>query len=148
MATKKEKDFHVKVLSHKGKLYFIPTDHQPTSNFHPTGGNNMGCVTSDSKKFLQVSQEALDLMRKIKKNHDAIGDISWWRCADGTYAFSWFGAIFRIVDPDDAECDRDFAIPPAEFYTLIPNDVPKEVKKGIGSKFYWRKPFSLTVETI
>lgn len=149
MAKKIDKNnFHVKVLAHKGKIVTFPSNHEKSKVFFPTGGTNLGCVVLDSKKHLHASKEALDLMNKIKTNNDCIGDLGWWKCNDDKYAFSWFGAIYRIIDPKNCEAARDFKVFQNEC-TIIPNDVPKEIIDGFKAKnrmMLWKKPFSTTLD--
>jgi hypothetical protein len=127
----------VRVVAHEGMIVIVPFEPEKDikHQWWPTGGkngNNLGCVIGDSKKMLGCSREALDLMRRVKKNHDAVGDLGWWRCNDGQYAFSWWGPIFRIVDPAHSEADRDFHVHEDQC-TIIPNDVPEEAKKAIAA---------------
>lgn len=94
----------------------------------PAGGGKIGCVVGDTAQFLGVSEEAIHLLESIKRNHDAIGDVTWWRANDGLDYFAWVGGKTRLVDPDDAEAARDFRI---RDYNLIPNDTPEEAKRVI-----------------
>lgn len=104
----------------------------------------MGCVLADSKRDLQVSQEALDLMPEIDHNQDCIGDIDWWVCDDGSYAFSWWGPIFRIVEVYSCEAARGFKIY-TDQCTIIPNKPTDEMKKACEADTdacYWRTPLT------
>jgi hypothetical protein len=91
-------------------------------------------------------------MRGIEVGHDAIGDIDWRWCTDETYAFSWWGPIYRIIDPETAIAARGFAISnhPNVFdgqYTEIPNEVPGDVAEAIdnfeGNDATWRTPMAI-----
>lgn len=124
----------VKVVAYKERLVIVPNN--PTEDigkpvgWYPTGDGRMGCVLTDTKARLGVSEEAFELMKKIPRNRDAIGDIGWWECDDKTWAFSWFGSIHRIINPIKSEGDRNFRVNDTlkQFCTIIPNDVPEEAK--------------------
>lgn len=146
----------VKVVAYKRRIVVVPDE--PEKNISkdknlwwPTGGPKgyvLGCVVGDTKNQLGISQEALDLMEGIQRNHDDIGDISWWECHDGTHAFSWWGSIYRIIDPLTAEADRDFHLKPSIVCacTIIPNDVPEEAKKVLDTEedpVSWKEPHSI-----
>lgn len=112
----------------------------------PTSPDSGGCVVGPTETQLGVSEEALALMEDIERNHDAIGDISWWELDDGTHAFSWWGPIYRIIDPDNAEADREFRLTPSiiKSCTIIPNDVPDEAKAVLDTQddpVFWKEPF-------
>jgi hypothetical protein len=133
----------VRVFASGPFLLFCPSEAKKTRDFYPTNNRgNLGCVLINSKKQLQVSEEALKLMEKIQLNGGSLGDISWWKCEDKTCAFSWFGAIFRIMDYKDCEGDRDFRIH-RDHCTIIPNDLTKEMKLAVRIKkkmrLEWRK---------
>ena len=150
----------VRILAYKGKIIIIPVEPEKDVDvtkveggyWWPTGGSKMGCVVGDTKKHLGVSKEALELMRDIEVGPDDVGDISWWWCADKTCGFSWWGPIYRIIDPDTAVSARGFAISnnPHVFdgqYIEIPNDVPRDVVEAIencgGDDATWREPLSI-----
>jgi len=146
--TKKANPFTVNIFAIDGKIVFCPSSHKKNKGFFPTGNDNLGCVVINSKEMVKVSKEALSLMRRIRKNRDAIGDIGWWKCDDGKFAFSWFGAIYKVMDPKTAEGDRDFNVHEDQC-TIIPNSPPQEVIDGMKIKNnygMWRKPFSLSFE--
>lgn len=126
-----EIDIKVRVLAHEGNIVVIPEAPEDgiNDNWWPTGGDKLGCVVGDTRRRLGVSKEALDLMREVKLGRDSLGDIDWWRCDDGTYAFSWWGAICRIIRPRSDEGARTFKVHPGE-YVEIPNDVPAEIVEG------------------
>jgi hypothetical protein len=113
----------------------VPID--PTKSvgngWYPTGGDRIGCVLLDTKRQLGVSEEALSLMRRIPRNRDSFGDISWWACDDGTHAFSWLGAIHKVLDPLNIEASRDFHITDRSrsLCTIIPNEVPEIAQAAI-----------------
>jgi hypothetical protein len=127
----------VEVVAYKGLLVIIPKDPEKNvgKNFgwYPLGQTRIGSVLVDTKKLLGVSRQAFELMKKIEVGRDCIGDIDWWRCDDGTYAFAWFGPIYRVIDPESAIAARGFFVTEAllEMCTIIPNDVPAEATESI-----------------
>jgi hypothetical protein len=146
----------VKIVAYKGYLVLVPNNPADgigkPEGWYPTGDDRMGCVILDTKSRLGVSEEAFNLMKNIKTNHDDFGDISWWECDDGTWAFSWFGSIHRIINPATAEGDREFRIINLmkEVCTIIPNDVPEEAKRAIdhplaldGQVYHYKEPHRL-----
>lgn len=137
--------FHVDILAHKHQLVLAPSQIEETPHFVPTGKNRIGCVLLDSKTHLRISAPALKLLSTLPVNRDAIGDVSWWKCDDGKTAFSWIGALYRVIDTRTAEAARGFQIFDGA-YTLIPNRIPKSVLEGIaktGEEGYWREPLSI-----
>jgi hypothetical protein len=142
MATNDE--LKVRVVAYEGKLVFIPNEPEKGigDSWWPVDQKGkLGSVLGSSKR-LGVSQEALALMRTIKLNRDAIGDIDWWKCDDGEKAFSWFGVLYRVMDPADSEAARGFQVYESEC-VIIPNEVPPEAVEAVkaGAPF-WREPFT------
>lgn len=149
----------VSVYAHNGLLYFYPSPDlfNDETRFIPTDDrSHIGCVVMDSKKDLRVSREAIELMKQIEVGSDSIGDIDWWACDDGTHAFSWFGAIYRVIDPKTAQSARGFKPHAGLPCTLIPNDVPPEIVEaklvldeeepyegGDDSPYMWKEPFRI-----
>ena len=136
-------------------LVIIP--HEPEKDqedgWYPSNLDRGGCVIADTEKNLGISVEAFDLMQTIKRNNDSVGDISWWACDDGTHAFSWWGAIYRVIDPNDSEAPRDFYVNNIMWSvcTKIPNDVPPEamqvIDAGVPETASWKEPFRYETET-
>lgn len=147
----------VRVVAYKNRIVISPKNPEQDiakgkKLWWPTGGPKgwtLGCVLGDSKTQLGVSEEAIKLMEKVRRNHDAVGDLGWWKCHDGTFAFSWWGPIYRIVDPGRAEGDRDFRVHEGQYIRIV-NQVPMAAKKVIdGFKAdeeepaHWNEPFSI-----
>jgi hypothetical protein len=137
----------VRVVAYNNRIVLVPENPEQGINqeWWPTGGTRIGCVVGNTKANLGVSEEALVLMRKMRVCRDAIGDLNWWWCTDGTYAFSWIGPIHRIVDPDTSEAARGFEIF-RDQCTIIPNDVPPEAIAVIDDhprNYAWREPHAV-----
>jgi hypothetical protein len=150
----------VQIVAYKNRLIMVPNKPEEgigkDGGWYPSGDGRLGCVVTDTKTRLGVSEEAFELMKGIKRNHDAIGDLSWWECDDGTYALAYFGSIHRVIDPETAEGDRDFRVTPSmrNACTIIPNDVPEEVKAVLDAMkkdeevYAWKEPHRLDGVTV
>lgn len=147
----------VRVVAYKGKIVIVPTepekdigsDGNDDGYWYPTGQGRIGCVLLDTKTRLGVSEEAFALMREIPRNHDAIGDISWWEADTDTYVFGWCGSIHRVIDPKTAEAARDCLVTDAlrPHFQVIPNDVPEAAKLVIDQNpgtYAWAEPHSIS----
>lgn len=147
MKTTKQPPFIVEVFAHKGLIICAPSRAEENPVWYPTSNDGrMGCVLGNSKRYLKISQEALKLLQTITIGRDAIGDIDWWKCDDVRYAFSWFGGIFRVINPKDATTARDFRTYPDQC-TVIPNNPTKEMIAGAlkaeANQLTWKKLFSV-----
>ena len=135
----------VQVFEHDGCLIMNPSQTEPIderggSGWWPTGGQKIGCVVGNTKGQLEISQEALDLLKTLENSLDDIGDVDWWWCEGGTHAFAWLGPIFRIVKIADAEGARDTTIHP-KHCTIIPNaPTPEMIEAVENGGDYWREP--------
>ena len=136
----------VQVVAFKDKLVFVPFEPEKdiTLEWWPTGGlygDRLGCVLGDSERMLGVSNEALRLMKKIPRNNDSIGDIDWWLCDDGKYAFSWFGSIHRVIHTNNAQAPQNFVVKP-DRCRIISNELPEEAIQFIDKHpelHYWNE---------
>lgn len=146
-------NFRVEVHEYKGKLIVEPSGHKPSKIFIPTGKYRkddwtIGSVlTRANKKTLFFSKEAVELMKEIPIGPDAVGDIDFWKCGKGK-AFSWFGAIYRIMDPRDAQAARTFRLHD-DAYTVIKNNPPHEAIEVIRREltdYIYRRPYRLGTE--
>jgi hypothetical protein len=94
---------------------------------HP-GGGNLGCVADASK--VDISQEAIDVLKTVKKNRDVIGDIGCFKADDGMVVFSWFGYYLRPIVPAECEADRDTDLSLLTASTEL-IEVPQEFKEFV-----------------
>lgn len=88
---------------------------------------NLGHLIMDSGKNLGVSQEALVLLKQVRKGSGSLGDIDWFRSGDKA-VFGWMGGPYRLAKPADVEASRQFGI---FDYVSIPNDVPEGAREAI-----------------
>ena len=92
------------------------------------GGGSLGCVADAST--VDFSQEAIDIMKQVKKNGDVIGDIDVFKANDGIVVFGWFGGYLKVVRPIDSEAARgtDLSLLTA---ATEPIEVPQEFKNFV-----------------
>lgn len=148
----------VTLLAHRGHVVVLPAAADLDSGWVPTGNraapgssrvsNYCGSVLLDTRSDLSASEEALRLLADIRNGRDAIGDWDWWACADGKYACSWFGPIFRLIDPRTAVGARGTAVH-RDQVTVVPNDVPPELAAEVEAallegRAYFREPVHLS----
>lgn len=122
----------VKVTAYKDNLIIQTVDKTADKNFVPVGPGKLGSVLMDTKKFLGMSKEAVELSKTMPRGTDAIGDMSTWMATDGRACFSWFGPLYRVLDVKDCVSDRDGIIDIP--HVTIENDVPEEAKTLIDSE--------------
>lgn len=122
----------VKVTGYKDMIVIEAQEPQKElEGWTPMGPGRVGSVLSKTAGRLGVSDEAIALLKKVKRSHDAIGDVMWWPCVDGSFAFGWMGGFYAVFDPKTAEGDRQFTVPDEGHYVPIPNDVPPGAMKWI-----------------
>lgn len=74
----------------------------------PTQVGQLGFILN--MKDVEISQEAIDLLLKIKKSRDAIGDIMAWEAIHDNrpiICFAFLGGPLRMITKDN-EGDRDY----------------------------------------
>jgi len=94
--------------------------------------NRIGQVFMNTKETLGVSEEAIELLKKIPIGRDSIGDVDWFESSAQGDVFGWLGGPKTIKGPDlkELETARGFRI---RSYVSIPNDVPEDAKAYIDS---------------
>ena len=121
----------VEVTAYRGVI--VVTTNKPDEaqgGWVPIGPGRIGCVICDTKANLGISEEALILLEGIRRGGDDLGDVDWWKCDDGTVAFSWIGGPCRLIHPEKAETGRDFRMF-REACAIIPNETPEEARDMI-----------------
>lgn len=71
----------------------------------PTQPGQMGFIVDANK--CQITQGAIDVLKKVKKSRDAIGDVMCWQAGDKV-CFGWMGGPLYLAHSDDIEADRDY----------------------------------------
>lgn len=126
----------VKVTAYEGIFLVIDASNAgaKSEEWYPSGDGRIGCVLLDTKKNLGVSEEALALLRTIRRSDDAIGDVDWFATdvpgKGPAHAFGWLGGPRKIVDPTIVTGSRHYHVP-ADAFVLIPNDVPRDAVTAI-----------------
>lgn len=144
----------VNVTAYQGRIVFEPVDPLlgVEDEWWPTDidpHERFGSVVGSSASRVGISQEALELMKTIKVGCDAIGDIDWWLCTDGSWAFSWFGCLYRVMDPVVSISSRDFnpyQSQLAKAFVLIANAVPLGAREAIDHDpecGAWKEPYQV-----
>ena len=150
-------ELKVKVTAYNDLIVIEPIDPEKDASskkgWVPVGPGRLGSVLCKTKGRLGVSREAVNLLSQIQRGTDCIGDIGWWECDDGSHAFSWFGPVYRVIDPYDAIGDREYKVLPSllQDCETIPNEVPDEAKAAIdrakGEPIYrWKDQAGINLE--
>lgn len=71
----------------------------------PQTPGQMGFVVK--AEFVEMPQEALDLLKKVKKSRDCIGDVDVFDSSQGVI-FSWMGGQARVICIEEDKASRDF----------------------------------------
>lgn len=121
-------DIRVEVTCHEGYLVINTINEKHDEWFVPAGGGRFGCVLINTEKHLAMSDEAFELLKTMKKNNDAIGDVCTWMSDQGQ-CFSWMGGTKRIAQVAGCECSRDGIINLK--YKKIKNVIPAEALEAI-----------------
>jgi len=123
-----------------------PSRGKDIDGWYPKTEKRWGPGIDHTKARLEISQEAIEVMRAIPRNNDDVGDLMWRWKDDGTCFFSWWGGHYRIFDPWDAEAARGFRVWPGQ-YIECENDVPEQAKKFIDQDVTddvtWREPVNV-----
>lgn len=158
MKPKTKTEFHVKVLAWNKHIIIWPSLDIAHRDWAPTEqkSGRMGSVILDSKKSLRISEEAISLLNRLENGLDDVGDIDWWEMQDKKRsAFSWWGGIYRVINPNRCIPARGFWIR-RDRCTIIPNDtslIDKELEqvfKGVLVKKHavWRPKVAIDNENV
>lgn len=120
---------------HNHIIIDVPNPAKVEKVFYPVGAGRIGSVLIDTQKHLGVSEEALELMKKLHNCNDDVGDLDSWELISdeasgskptGVYCFAWLGLI-NGAKGLDSETSRTFNADTLP-HQRIPNDVPKWAK--------------------
>lgn len=126
---------HARITAHKGILVVELVQNQVTADggrSSPDKLRNLGTIVHDTRRYLGVSNEALALLKVVKRGLDRIGDFAWFRSDDGMDHFAWLGGPKRLVDPRGVATARTYEI---LAHQVIPNEVPEGAKAAIEANF-------------
>jgi len=122
-------DLKVKVTSYKDYIIIEPQQLKRDENLIPPGSGRIGTVLMDTKKYLGMSKEAVKNLKRIKKSHDDVGDISTWNSYDGVGCFAWIGGMYGLFNVKKASGDKNGIIDID--HVEIPNDIPEKALEAI-----------------
>ncbi len=101
------------------------TEDEVKDILYPAGGSRLGPILVDSKQHLEVTKDAVPLLRKLFEDAgcdgDGFGDIEWSKSADGKYIFGWLGPNKVTWDPKtfgDADRSVDSSFQEDQFITV------------------------------
>ncbi|CAG2150516.1 hypothetical protein LMG31506_04210 [Cupriavidus yeoncheonensis] len=126
---------HARITAHKGILVVELVQNQVTEDGGRSGLDklrNLGTIVHDTRRYLGVSDEALGLLKIVKRGLDRIGDFAWFRSDDGMDHFAWLGGPKRLVDPKEVATARSYEI---LAHQVIPNEVPEGARAAIEANF-------------
>ncbi len=126
---------HARITAHKGILVVELVRNQVTADAGRSSLDklrNLGTIVHDTRRYLGVSDEALALLKVVKRGLDRIGDFAWFRSDDGMDHFAWLGGPKRLVDPKEVATARSYEI---LAHQVIPNDVPEGARAAIEANF-------------
>lgn len=126
----------VSVHTYKGYLVISGPIDLEHKDWVPAGDGRIGCVLLQSGKHLEISEEALAVLRKVRRTHDAIGDVDWFGSDNDGLVFSWLGGPRTLKGIGDIESgkltgSRDFQVPGPEHYILVENNPPQAACEAI-----------------
>lgn len=107
----------MKVFSHRGIIGIESSPYDKAILAHP-GGGNIGVVADAS--LVEISEDALQLLKTIKVGRDSIGDVDCFRSGD-KIIFGWLGGYCMPINPKGAEAARGFK---PELLKVSPNVFP------------------------
>ena len=88
-----------KVFAYKGYVGILSS---PEADLVAKPGNgNIGCVADAAN--VEFSQDAIDLLKKVKRSSDDIGDVDVFKAGDGVVVFGWLGGYMKAFKPEDVE---------------------------------------------
>ncbi|CAG2160173.1 hypothetical protein [Cupriavidus numazuensis] len=126
---------HARITAHRGILVVELVQNRATEE--GTRSNldklrSLGTIIHDTRRHLGVSEEALSLLRVVKRGLERIGDFAWFRSDDGTDHFAWLGGPKRLVNPSEVATARTYEI---LAHQVIPNEVPEGARAAIEANF-------------
>ena len=96
---KEVKEIRTQVFAYKG-IVGIKSDVNAVGVLNkPAEVGQLGFVCDAA--FVDISPEAIEILKKIPKSGDCIGDVDVWKTNDGKVIFGWLGGPLKMVDPKD-----------------------------------------------
>jgi len=95
----------------------------------PTADGQLGFVIDAS--HVDISEEALGLLKKIKKSSDDIGDVMAYKAQDGMTIFAWMGGIQRVLT-NQHEADNEYD---PSTLTTTEVEIPEDFKEYVDNSW-------------
>lgn len=109
-----------KIFSHRGYIGIESNVSAEGLLNNPKEKGQLGLVIN--AKYIDISVTALEILKKIRKGHDGLGEIDVYKANDGTIVFSMLGGPLKIVNPRTCETSRDYD--PSLLVTCDNVDIP------------------------
>ncbi len=93
-----------KVFAYKGMIG-IECDPESDALIAKPGNGNIGCVCDASK--IDISEDALKLLRQIKRGRHSLGEIDVYKTND-LVIFGWLGGYLKAFKPHNVETSREY----------------------------------------
>ena len=94
-----------KVFSYKGMIGILSAPDAEGMIAKPEGGN-FGVVVDGSQ--IEISEEALQLLKNVPKGHDSLGDIDVFKADGDKIIFGWIGGYMTAFPARSIEGSRDY----------------------------------------
>lgn len=96
---------------------------------NPKAPGQLGFVLDAS--FVDISKEALEVLKKIPKSGDDIGDVDVFKSNKGV-VFAWLGGPLRLINPSSATGSNSYNPSLLESVSkIVENEPPIEFKKVV-----------------
>lgn len=128
----------VMITAYKEHLVFTTTD-EKCDDFLPAGEGRIGCLLHNpTERLLGISSEAMELLGRIPKSNDDIGDVDCFMSGE-EWNFGWLGGELTTKPVGEGhqlsgsktwDIEMVKRMPHAE----IPNDVPEGAREAIDEK--------------
>ena len=66
---------------------------------NPMEKNQLGFVVDT--EFVDITPEALELLKKVPRSGDDIGEVDIWKTNDGKIIIAWLGPWIKMFKPED-----------------------------------------------
>lgn len=125
-----------RITAHRGYLIFHAREGDFPGLLH-CNERRVGTTVVGTGARLGISDEAIELLRKVKIGNDGIGDVMWWPLngEEVCFVYGWLGLNCEIKNPLKIEGDRYFGIPSPQAWVTITNESDPEAVAVIDAMF-------------
>jgi hypothetical protein len=117
-----------KIFAYKGYVGIQSAPDAEGMIAKPEGGN-FGVVVDADKA--EISTEALELLKKVKRGRSSLGDIDVFQADDKMVILGWIGGYLNAFKPSDVEGSREYK--PELLKATEGVEIPVEFKTYIDS---------------